>query len=120
MYADLQPDEISLAGAWVASGNKVIGDETTLRIEWLIEHRLDRLACDKSGWDTLFRDRQDGRLWERTYPHGEWHGGGPPKLSVITPDAAKSKYKIEDGPMFRFAIRDVPWLAVLVALHCGW
>jgi hypothetical protein len=39
-------------------------------------------------------DENDGRYWERTYPHGDWHGGGPPCLTNITFDAAKEKYKV--------------------------
>ena len=35
-----------------------------------------------------------GRYWERTYPHSDWHGGGPPCLTNITFDAAKEKYKV--------------------------
>jgi hypothetical protein len=47
-----------------------------------------------SAWETLYRDPNDGRYWERTYPHSDWHGGGPPCLTKITFDAAKEKYKV--------------------------
>jgi len=94
MFADLQPDEIDLIGQWVASAQQVIGDDTCQRIEWLASKRLMRLAHASGGWDTLFRDPRDGRLWEQTYPHGEWHGGGPPRLSVILPDDAAKKYEM--------------------------
>jgi hypothetical protein len=90
--SDLQPGETDLIGNWVAQGSIVVGDDTTLRIKWLIAKRLDRLAADSGGWDTLFRDARDGRLWELTYPESEIHGGGPPRLRVMQPEVAQSKY----------------------------
>jgi hypothetical protein len=40
----------------------------------------------------LYRDPQDGRLWELTYPHSDWHGGEPPDLRHISSGEAASKY----------------------------
>lgn len=34
--------------------------------------------------EVLFRDPKDGRYGELTDPHGEWQGGGPPCLTVIS------------------------------------
>jgi hypothetical protein len=91
---ELQPDETDLRGQWIVDGESVRGDQTENRIRWLIDHRLDRLGSDPSGWDTLFRDRRDGRLWELTYPQSELHGGGPCRLSVITAADAARKYDV--------------------------
>ena len=91
---ELQPNETVLTGDWLTEGGRIVADDVCGRIEWLVESRLERLAADASGWDTLYRDPRDGRLWERTYPRSEMHGGGPPQLRVISPDAAAAKYRI--------------------------
>ena len=78
---DLFPTEVKLDG--VAASR---------RIHYLVTHRLARLDTDESGWETLYRDPQDSRLWEHTYPHSGMHGGGPPALHVISPQAAAAKY----------------------------
>jgi hypothetical protein len=91
---DLQPNESILTGQWVMEGDRVVADETCRRIEWLIELRLDRLANDSSGWETLYRDPRDGRLWEHTYPQSHMHGGGPPQIHIISSDVAASKYGV--------------------------
>jgi hypothetical protein len=62
------------------------------RIEWLTRHKLQRLANDFSGWNILFRDLRDGRLWELTFPQSEMHGGGPKRLHVISADEASARY----------------------------
>ncbi len=91
----LRPTETDLVGQWLDTGNRIDGDAVADRIEWLIAERLQRLAGANDGWDSLYRDPADGRLWELTYPHGELHAGGPPRLTVITPPDAVAKYGVE-------------------------
>ena len=74
-HEELQPDETDLVGQWVNTGGRIQGDSDCLRIEWLISERLNRVVADGSGWDVLYRDPRDGRLWELTYPNSEMHGG---------------------------------------------
>jgi hypothetical protein len=88
----LQPTETVLTGTWIKSEGLVVGDDTCRRIEWLINSRLERVAVASSGWDVLYRDPGDGRLWERTYPQSDSHGGGPPKLKVVGQEIASQKY----------------------------
>jgi hypothetical protein len=71
----------------------VTADAVAKRIEWLTGEVLEPLASDSSGWETLFRDPGDGRLWEQTFPHSEMHGGGPPRLQVISENGAAAKYE---------------------------
>ncbi len=92
-HDDLKPTEDDLVGAWVVEGAQVHGDASCLRIEWLIRERLEPLGRDETGWNTLFRDARDGRLWELTYPQSDLHGGGPPRLSAIDSQAAEAKYQ---------------------------
>jgi Immunity protein 27 len=88
----LRPQETILIGRWVEASSGVAADATAMRIETLIEGFLDRVAIDASGWDRLYRDPADGRLWEESYPEGHLHGGGPPKLECVSHEYATEKY----------------------------
>lgn len=88
----LQPNETDLLGDWVVRGAQVEGDETCQRIKWLVDEKLQEVTTDASGWDILYRDPADGRYWELTYPLSHMHGGGPPRLTNLPSEQAKSKY----------------------------
>ena len=85
-------DETEIVGEWIVHEGRVQGDESCQRIHTLTKSYLEKLATDESGWETLYRDPGDGRLWEHTYPHSEWHGGGPPSLRVVDRVQAAKKY----------------------------
>lgn len=93
---DLRPDEYLLIGRWIDDAGTLKADSVCERIEWLIAHRLKRLADSPEwgGWETLYQDSNDGRYWERTYPQSDLHGGGPPKLQVLSATAAAQKYRL--------------------------
>ena len=97
MRQDIRPQETDIVGQWLDTGSRVEGDAACARIEWLVAERLERLADGPSRWETLFRDPRDGRLWERTYPHGALRDGGPPRLTVIAPAAAAARYGVRGG-----------------------
>jgi hypothetical protein len=88
----LLPTETLLTGAWALHGDRVIADATCERINQLARSHLKLLGRDWSGWETLYLDPDDGRLWEQTYPQGEMHGGGPPQLRCVGREEAKAKY----------------------------
>jgi hypothetical protein len=88
----LVAQETNLVGAWQMKRDKVVADSTCARIEWLVSNHLVQLGADSSGWDELYRDPGDGRLWELTWPQSEMHGGGPPRLTCIATEAARGKY----------------------------
>ena len=86
------PENSNIVGNWNVIDGTVIRDSNCQRVHELIENYLQKLGTSNDGWSTLFRDPEDGRLWERQYLQGEMHGGGPPSLMVITADAAQTKY----------------------------
>jgi hypothetical protein len=69
-----------------------VADATCRRIEQLIKDQLQKIGTDISGWEPLYRDPTDDRFWELTFPQGEMHGGGPPRLAWISHENARQKY----------------------------
>ena len=94
MHRDLHPDETELWGQWLDTGNRIEDDAIGARIRWLAAERLERLASDPGGWDALYRDPRDGRLWELTHPNSHLHGGGPPRLALVTAAEAAARYGV--------------------------
>jgi len=86
----LRSDESVLIGRWLTTSGGLVEDEVTKRIRSLVSDSLVQVAG--GGWEILYRDPQDNRLWELTYPQGELHGGGPPMLAHITAEDASRKY----------------------------
>ena len=46
--------------------------------------RMERLNASGGGWETLYRDPDDGRFWKLTFPKSYMHGGGPPALILVS------------------------------------
>jgi Immunity protein 27 len=90
------PHETEIVGAWILRDGKVSSDAACQRIEALTQTELAFIAKDKSGWEALYLDKDDGRYWERTFPHGELQGGGPPALRVIAFKDAAPKYGLSN------------------------
>jgi hypothetical protein len=92
----LQPNEQMLTGAWLVQDGRAHADAVCQRIAWLIAHHLQKVANSpqSGGWETLYRDPDDGRYWERTYPQGQMHGGGPPQLKCLSAREVSDKYSV--------------------------
>lgn len=88
----LSNKEERLIGKWIYENGSVRNDEVSEQIEWLINNQLKRIGTDKSGWDVLYIDPADNRLWELTYPESEMQGGGPPTLICVSNEEVKQKY----------------------------
>jgi hypothetical protein len=101
----LLPQEIDLVGQWIAENGQVRRDATCERIEWLTKHSLRKVAISPQwgAWETLFQDPDDGRYWEQTYPQSGMHGGGPPRLIMLSTEVARTKYLLDqiakEGPI---------------------
>jgi len=88
----LGSEETRLDGRWLSRRGGTEGDATTRRIESLVRDSLVKIGVADGGWDTLYRDPSDGRLWELTYSQSGVHGGGAPSLAVIETSDAAQKY----------------------------
>jgi hypothetical protein len=91
----LEPSETKLEGGCVSIHGKPEFDAVSHKIFWLIDCRLTHLADDESGWLSLYKDPSDGRLWERSFPQSQGHGGGAPRLQLIERELAEKKYQIK-------------------------
>ena len=87
--------ETVLIGQWWTDGDRVVPDPICKRIELLVSNHLIELARSGDGWSTLLLDPVDGRLWERTFPQSQLHGGGPPALIHVSSEQALSSYGYE-------------------------
>jgi Immunity protein 27 len=57
---------------------------------------LRELVIDPTNWQTLYDCPATGTLWKEYHPRSEQHGGGPPKLVVISPQEAKAAFNYPD------------------------
>ena len=89
----IQSNETEITGKWLISKGRIEEDEICQRIRDLTKGCLIEIGHDFSGWETLYRDPNDGRFWELTYPQNELQAGGPPQLLCLPENIAKTKYE---------------------------
>ena len=90
LKTELDIEETSLVGSWKMENGKVVADEVCQRIEKLMANYLRKVA--EGNWKTLYQDPKDNRYWLLNYPHSDWHGGGPPRLEMITQTEVTEKF----------------------------
>ena len=92
----LQPSETVVTGNWLIRNGRVYPDAAEERIEWLIANCLQKVKDSPNwgAWETLYKDPDDGRYWERTYPQSEMQGGGPRQLRLLSAEQVTQKYTI--------------------------
>jgi hypothetical protein len=78
-----KPDETLLAGKDL---------DSRYRIDQLTRMYFQKIAETDDRSFQLFKDPEDGRLWERHFPEGAGHGGGPPRLRTIDAQEALERY----------------------------
>lgn len=93
MATKILPNETEINGRWSVDGKRVKADATAQRINDLIGGYLIEIARSDDGWSVLYKDPSDGRYWELTYPDSTSHGGGAPRLLVVSTDEAKARYR---------------------------
>lgn len=92
----LKEEEKLLSGKWIFKDGKIEEDSVSKRINWLKDNYLIKIGRDKTGWEILYKDPNDGRYWELIYENSELQGGGAPTLSFISKEEAVLKYNITD------------------------
>ena len=90
----ISADEIEIVGNWIEVEGRVVADEAGERINLLVNEHLLKLGTNKQsgGWDTLFKDPNDGRFWELKYLQSHMHAGGPASLFKLSEEDARRKY----------------------------
>jgi hypothetical protein len=88
----IQSTETVLRGEWAIMNGRTFPDATCERIQDLLNAHLQKVGQSRDGWETLYRDPHDGRLWELCFPLSESHGGGPPSLRYLTAHEVSEKY----------------------------
>lgn len=91
----IEPHETLIQGEWQIVEGRAIADASALRIRALIDTELEKIGSTSGDWETLYRDRRDGRFWELFYPQCEMQGGGPESLRVIEAAEAAHKYGVD-------------------------
>lgn len=69
-----------------------LGRKNIHRIHCLTANYLEKII--ENGGEVLYKDLNDNRFWELTYPTSEMHGGGRPLLINIDKDMVLSKYGV--------------------------
>ena len=63
-------------------------------LEDFVSTKCKKVAVSKSGWDTLYIEKENGRYWIKSYPNSALHGGGQPILSKIDKALAKEQFDV--------------------------
>lgn len=92
MYQIIQSDEQKIIGSWTVVDTGIKADQNCERIEFLVSNFLNKITTDESGWDTLYQNPEDGKLWVLFYPDNHLHDGGPPSLKLISNSEAQSRF----------------------------
>lgn len=51
-------------------------DTVCQRIQWLMGYYLEQIFVDGDNWTALYKNPDDGRYWELSYPQSHMQGGG--------------------------------------------
>lgn len=93
MATKIFPSESEITGGWSVDSGRVKADQAAQRIDDLVNGHLVEVARSDDGWSVLYKEPDDNRYWELTYPESTSHGGGAPRLVGISADEAKARYK---------------------------
>ena len=65
-----------------------------IEIEDFVSTKCKKVAVSKSGWDSLYIEKENGCYWNKSYPDGALHGGGQPVLSKIDKTVVKEQFDV--------------------------
>lgn len=95
MKDQIKPNELVIESDHDILGSIEAANKASMRIDDLTDNYLIEKARANGGWDILYQDPADQRYWELTKPKGEYHGGGPSRLSYISDQDAILKYNLD-------------------------
>ncbi|MCW8858478.1 MAG: Imm27 family immunity protein [Deltaproteobacteria bacterium] len=85
---ELTPETTWIRGYWIDLGSKVEKDSGWIRIEWLLQNRLDLLLQKDNKIGALYKNPVDETLWHFYPVAPDMQNGGPPALELIDKDKA--------------------------------
>lgn len=88
----IEKNVTSIDGGWVFQNGLVVENDNSKLISNLVSSYLIKVGRDESGWESLYMDPLDERLWELTYPESGQHGGGAPRLDCVSNELENRKY----------------------------
>lgn len=47
------------------------------------DQHLQKVKENSESWEIEYVDPETGQKWVMDFPHGEYHGGGPPRLRLV-------------------------------------
>lgn len=85
---ELTPETTLIRGFWLDLGSRVEKDSGWMRIEWLIDNRLELVTEGTAETGSLYRYAVDNSLWHYWLVAPHMAGGGPPALEKISEEQA--------------------------------
>ncbi len=86
------PEEKVIVSRWVFENGKIHEDFNCERVKKLIASYLELIMVAPDVWTSLYRDPEDGRLWETVYFEPGAQAGGPKSLQRIESEGIRKKY----------------------------
>ena len=87
---ELNAETWFIHGLWIDLGSRMEKDSSWLRIEWLLENRLELVASSAAG--QLYRNPVDGQFWHHFPLAPELTSASPPALERISLQQARELF----------------------------
>lgn len=89
---ELTPDTGYIRGFWIDLGSRVEKDSGWIRIEWLLQNRLEPVANGSVEPERLYRNPADGQLWHYYPAAPHMTTASPPILERISAQRARELF----------------------------
>lgn len=99
--AELTAETTSIHGFWLDLGSRVVKDSGWIRIEWLLDHRLELIKAGNRDVGSLYRNPQDDSLWHYRLVAPHMQEGGPPSLERIGRAEAMTLFDLQHNTLYR-------------------
>ncbi|MBN1958226.1 MAG: hypothetical protein JXQ81_12915 [Desulfuromonadales bacterium] len=89
---ELTTETEGIQGFWIDLGSRVEKDSGWVRIEWLLNNRLEKVIESDSDKGALYRNPADDSLWHHYLVAPGMAAESPPALERMTADAARKMF----------------------------